>query len=392
MSDNINKKASAGKPGTSGKVKNPAAENQKKRETAVKPEITEGSETSREKKEPASEKQKTTMKRILNGIYEKKLLVLILLAAFFVVDLIILIVDAKVGNEVNTREREYYAKEKVLNEKEQQLSELEGRLESVSSELDALSESLTTEEATEEPTTQKEKEYSAIEREFPEYTEDQIRKVEEIRNNPNRYPEDFQLLLHKNHETLDFVYNYPLKSKNPVDNDISKEMAVAAEGKVPLFLQWDPRWGYMKYGDGYMANNGCGPTCLAMVVTYLTGNADASPAKIAKYADDGGYYYNGAGTAWSLMSRGCLDYGVYAVEIGLGEEAMSEAVTTGHPIIAIVGRGDFTDGGHFIVLTGYENGEFTVNDPYSVKNSEKKWSYERLYKQIDGLWAFYLNK
>ena len=185
MSDNINKKASAGKPGTSGKVKNPAAEKQKKRETAVKPEITEGSETSREKKEPASEKQKTTMKRILNGIFEKKLLVLILLAAFFVVDLIILIVDAKVGNEVNTREREYYAKEKVLNEKEQQLSEMEGRLESVSSELDALSESLTTEEATEEPTTQKEKEYSAIERECPEYTEDQIRKVEEIRNNPN---------------------------------------------------------------------------------------------------------------------------------------------------------------------------------------------------------------
>ena len=53
------------------------------------------------------------------------------------------------------------------------------------------------------------------------------------------------------------------------------------------------------------------------------------------------------------------------------------------------GDGDFTDGGHFIVITGYKDGQFSVNDPYSVINTQKKWDYNRLAPQISGLWAFY---
>ena len=67
---------------------------------------------------------------------------------------------------------------------------------------------------------------------------------------------------------------------------------------------------------------------------------------------------------------------------------MSGEVLAGHPIIASMAPGNFTDAGHFIVIVGYENGEFLVNDPNSLINSEKKWSYETLRGQIKNMWSY----
>ena len=50
-------------------------------------------------------------------------------------------------------------------------------------------------------------------------------------------------------------------------------------------------------------------------------------------------------------------------------------------------EGDFTTTGHYIVLRGVEDGQFQVNDPNSVVNSEKLWSYEQIEGQIRNLWV-----
>lgn len=243
---------------------------------------------------------------------------------------------------------------------------------------------------TEEPTTEEQHDMlKGIREEFPEYSVEEQEKVLYIYQNMHLYSTTLINILHKNHETLDFVYNYPEDHLKAVDNDISAEVWEAKNGIIPLFLQWDKRWGYMELGDGIMANNGCGPTCLSMVVTYLTKSKDYSPAVMAKYAMDEEYYVDGHGTAWSMMSSGCEDFGVRAYELGLSELSMAEALEKGDPIIACVSEGDFTDGGHFIVITGYKDGQFSVNDPYSVINTQKKWDYNRLAPQISGLWAFY---
>ena len=52
-----------------------------------------------------------------------------------------------------------------------------------------------------------------------------------------------------------------------------------------------------------------------------------------------------------------------------------------------MGRGDFTATGHYIVLIGLEDGKFIVNDPNSVENSQKLWSYEQIQGQIRNLWV-----
>ena len=40
-----------------------------------------------------------------------------------------------------------------------------------------------------------------------------------------------------------------------------------------------------------------------------------------------------------------------------------------------------------MVLVGVEDGKFRVNDPNSVINSQKLWSYEELEGQIRNLWV-----
>lgn len=216
-------------------------------------------------------------------------------------------------------------------------------------------------------------------------TDDQKRDY--ILSHSDRYPQILQELVQKNEETIDFVYQYPSVA-------FPEPVALNAEelsGGVPLLLQWDSRWGYCTYGTGLIGYTGCGPTCLSMVVAGLTGNAAATPAAIAAYAEQSGYYSSGTGTTWALMSEGCQHYGLLAEELSLSEKDMIAALSSGRPIIASVGPGDFTDAGHFIVITAYSDGAFIVHDPNSRLRSQQSWSFETLCTQIKNLWAFEKN-
>ena len=53
-----------------------------------------------------------------------------------------------------------------------------------------------------------------------------------------------------------------------------------------------------------------------------------------------------------------------------------------------MGPGDFTTTGHFIVLTGYENGKIRVNDPNNRGNSDSRALRDRIQSQIRDLWVF----
>ena len=88
------------------------------------------------------------------------------------------------------------------------------------------------------------------------------------------------------------------------------------------------------------------------------------------------------------MTEGARNFGVRGEELGLSESSIVSELENGHPIICSMRPGDFTTSGHFIVLTGVEDGKIRVNDPNSKVNSEKLWDYDRLESQINNLWAF----
>ena len=111
-------------------------------------------------------------------------------------------------------------------------------------------------------------------------------------------------------------------------------------------------------------------------------------ALVRRIAEENGYYEGEAGTSWSLMTEGARQFGIYGEEMGLDENMIFSALENGNPIICSMRPGDFTTTGHFIVLVGTEDGKIRVNDPNSVKRSEKLWDYETLYPQINNLWVY----
>ena len=185
-------------------------------------------------------------------------------------------------------------------------------------------------------------------------------------------------------QTIDYVYAYPEKHDKRFDIDLSAE---AHGGSVPLFIQWDERWGYEPYGSGFIGTSGCGPTCLSMAAVYLSKSAAFSPLYVAHMAEQYGYCVPGNGSSWTLISEGSALLGLSAVELPLWEQSMKNALDSGAVIILALGPGDFTSSGHFVVLTGYDSCGFTVNDPNSPDNSAKHWTYDRLSPQISNLWS-----
>lgn len=205
--------------------------------------------------------------------------------------------------------------------------------------------------------------------------------------NSTQYPKQLKDLALKNEEALEFVYDYPAEHVKEHTIDLTEE---ASMDSVPLFVQWDKRWGYEKYSGNFFAASGCGPTTLSMVVVYLTHNREASPIAVAKYSKEAGYSVDGSGSSWTLISEGCRHYGVKAKTVALDESRMKAELDEGHPIVVNVGPGDFTDTGHFMVITGYDDEGFSINDPNSIEKSGKRWLFKNISSQIRAVWSMYV--
>ena len=202
------------------------------------------------------------------------------------------------------------------------------------------------------------------------------------------YPESLVELMERNPETRQFVMDYPKHQGGSGSIDISGDVNA---GEIPLFLQWDERWGYETYGGDFLAVTGCGPTCLSMVYSGLSGDTRWNPYEVARMAEENGYYVEGSGSSWDLMDGGAERLGLVSETVVFDEPHIRETLDAGHPIICSVGPGDFTSAGHFIVLCGLDGeGKVIVHDPNSQKNSEKTWELDRLMSQMKNLWSYSL--
>lgn len=187
-------------------------------------------------------------------------------------------------------------------------------------------------------------------------------------------------------EALEWAAEYVYHWDKEYDHSIAAD---AEQHQFPLLLQWDKRWGYHIYGNNYMGINGCGPTALSIVYTGLTGKTDVSPYDVAVYSSERDMYVPGVGTKWIMMLYGGMDYGLKVEELVTDFEKAKEALQAGEVLVCKVGPGDFTSGGHFIVLTEMdEDGQVTVRDPNSVINSLQKWDFDRIMEQTDFVWSY----
>lgn len=198
------------------------------------------------------------------------------------------------------------------------------------------------------------------------------------------YPDKLLEALANNPEMAGFVSGYQGNSRQATGGLTEEELAM----DFPLFLQWDPRWGYVEYGDeSCIGLAGCGPTCLSMALFYLTGNDSLTPDKIAAYSMANGYYVSGTGTAWALLADLPSRYGVRVSQPERSKQTLEAALDQGRVIICSMRPGDFTAAGHFVVIYGYDEEGFMINDPNCVARSRKRWSYEDIADQIKHIWV-----
>lgn len=185
---------------------------------------------------------------------------------------------------------------------------------------------------------------------------------------------------------VDFVYGIDSAKGNETGFVSVEELSDV----YPGFVQWDKRWGYVSYGDGIIASTGCAPTAMSIVAMGLTGDRSVTPAKVAKYAEEAGFYVNGVGTDWLFFVRGSKNFGIKGEILRFDENQMKKALDKGHPIILSVGPGDFTQNGHIVVVTGYTEDGFVILDPASKTRSGKAWDFKSLIPQVKQLWEFSL--
>ena len=126
-----------------------------------------------------------------------------------------------------------------------------------------------------------------------------------------------------------------------------------------------------------------------MVYAGLTGKTDWNPYDIAKYAERSELYLSGMGTKWELMEIGGRYLGLRVQRVWKDTKAIRNALADGKLLTVRVGKGEFTDGGHFIVVCGIdENDMLTIRDPNSREKSEMLWEFDRIMEQATCWWSF----
>lgn len=203
----------------------------------------------------------------------------------------------------------------------------------------------------------------------------------------DKFGEKLAELLERNEETADYVKCYP--DREVYQNQSIDLIEDLKAGEVPLLLQWDKRWGYNACGDSMIGLAGCGPVCLDMAYLYFTGDSAMTPREMAAFVCERGYYKENVGTKWSLWTEGVGGLGLRGEELPLDESSMQQVLDSGGLVICSMGPGDFTTDGHFILIRGYDENGFYVNDPNRRSTSSRQWDFDTLCSQIRNLWSLY---
>ncbi len=135
---------------------------------------------------------------------------------------------------------------------------------------------------------------------------------------------------------------------------------------LTYYSQVDARWKNHAYTSinnksQTIGTSGCGPTSAAMIVSSIKGTI--TPDKIGDLFVKYGYRSKNSGTYWSAFRAVADEFDIGYTETNNLDKAV-ELLRNNNYVIASVGNGLFTYGGHFIVLVSVDNNTIKIYDPY----------------------------
>lgn len=143
--------------------------------------------------------------------------------------------------------------------------------------------------------------------------------------------------------------------------------------EVVYFNQLDERWANEPYGTDNIGGYGCGPTSMSIVISSLTDDI-VDPIEMAEWAYQNGGWCSKSGSYHALIPNTAKAWGLPVEGCTASEpQRIVDALTEGKLVVAIMLKGHFTNGGHFIVLRGVQDGKILVADPASYTRSQQLW-------------------
>lgn len=176
-----------------------------------------------------------------------------------------------------------------------------------------------------------------------------------------------------------------------------------ANNRPVSYLQTDSRWSKIKYATQYesatIGGSGCGPTAMAMAIATWV-DSSVTPVTLCKWSMEHGYKATGSGTYHSYFVPQAKAYGLdcYRVNttsiqymtasaaIPYHKEA-HKAVDEGHLVICLMGKGNWTRGGHYILWYDNDGDYVLINDPASRKSARERNTFSLLKQQVRFYWV-----
>ena len=173
--------------------------------------------------------------------------------------------------------------------------------------------------------------------------------------------------------------------------------------KPVSYLQTDSRWASWPYSNKdentNIAKSGCGPTAMAMVIATWV-DSSVTPVTTCQWALSHGYKATGNGTYHSYFVPQAAAYGLECYRVNTSSIAyMStsnankyhqeahDAVDEGHLVICLMGKGNWTSGGHYILWYSNDGDDVLINDPNSTKSTRVRNKWSLLKSQVRYYWV-----
>ena len=181
----------------------------------------------------------------------------------------------------------------------------------------------------------------------------------------------------------------PKEMLNPLISDLVERdgQLVLTGGGVDMvyYNQTDEERAEQMYGSDPLSTHGCGPTAMAMAVSSMTEEA-VDPEDMAALCVQRGYWCKHHGSYLSIVQGVAELYGLSCepVELtSLDEDGLYAHLAAGDIYVALMTKGHFTKGGHFILLRGATlSGEILVADPASRDRSLIPWDLSLILDEL----------
>ncbi len=160
-------------------------------------------------------------------------------------------------------------------------------------------------------------------------------------------------------------------------------------GDFVFYSQYDKKWSKQAYGSSTVAESGCGPTSLAMVVATLV-DRSVTPKETTEYANSHSYYNEKIkGTDWGLFKEGPQHWNLNSEDLGKNMNSAISFVRTGGLVIASgLGPAPFTTLGHIVVIRGVTaNGKLLIGDPARPNQQDKEYDADDVSVYVANMWG-----